>query len=70
MEHGIGISPPNFSALGCLDQILWTGVESPPVLQRDKKTSAYRVKPRALLSSEFREIYHLQSYLSPLFGQR
>ena len=32
------MSPGNFNALGCLDEVLWTaGGKDPPVLQRDKK---------------------------------
>ena len=31
------ISPKSFNALGCLDQIIWKGVETLTVLQRDKK---------------------------------
>ena len=42
------INPPTFNALGCLNQILWKGVEPPPpptpMPQRDKKPSAYRVE--------------------------
>ena len=40
----LAISPPYFSSLGCLYQILLAGVETPSVLRRDKKPSAYRVK--------------------------
>ena len=39
------MSPSNFNALGCLDQILWKGAGTPPVLKEIKKPSAYRVKP-------------------------
>ena len=35
------IIPPSFNALGFLSQILLTGWKHPPVLQRDKKPSAY-----------------------------
>ena len=37
------ISPPNFNALGCLDQILWKGW-NPQCYNEIKKPSAYRVK--------------------------
>ena len=38
------IIPPNFNALGCLNQILWTGVEKPlQCYDEIKKPIAYRV---------------------------
>ena len=31
VEHVYAINTPNFNALGCLDQILWKGVEATPL---------------------------------------
>ena len=58
--------PPSFNALGCLDQILWKGVDPPPppVLQRHKKASAYRAKEVPLLAILTRNVY---SNFSPEF---
>ena len=52
---------PNFNALGCLDQILWTWVELPPPQCHDeiKKPSAYRVKQMS--SSSFHMFIYARS---------